>query len=82
MLSMVVLALASVYDLVSSYLLNRTDYSIGIASLHLIGVICLLGLLSIILCLMKNIEFITAANLLFKEYSLGKKQGKLILFQI
>lgn len=79
LINVVVIVLASVYDLISSYILQRPDYSIGIASLHLIGLIILLIMIALICCFIRNMEFLTGTNLLIKEHTIAEKQGKLPL---
>lgn len=74
--NLLVLALACVYDLLSSFILQRPDYGIGIASLHLICLMILLIIFGGILCITRNMECITAANLGIQLNFMEKPEGK------
>lgn len=62
-----VLCLACLYDLGSWYTMERPNYNIGIASIHTMGAILLLLMLSIVLVLVRNSECLSAINELLRE---------------
>lgn len=65
--SAVVLLFACAYDLLSSYVTSRPVYNIGIASLHVMCSIFMLGTVSFIFCVIRNNECILAANAFIRE---------------
>lgn len=70
-----ILNLACVYDLVSSYILNRSNYNIGIASLHVICLIILTLMLLIVLAIVRHPECVSALNLLILEHMTERCRG-------
>lgn len=63
----IILALACAYNLFTWHVMKRTDYNIGIASLHIIGIIVLLGMLALTLCVARNNECVSGLNSIIRE---------------
>lgn len=56
------IGVASVYDLVSSYCIERTSYNMGVAALHFICALMIFGQYGVLFCAYRNPECIQSLN--------------------